>query len=256
MKVHLPRRCFSGFSPQPKFFLVLSNSTFQFFMASVMKFKTLSDILYISWESIIQNFSLKFEWQQISSGLQGSSQYSSKFFNSDIVWVVYIFPLILSLFFLLLFEFFTPPLADSKSPQVSRTLLSILADLSNAVVSMVSTHPLASKSPSPSTNPLVTVPRVPITIGITVAFMFPSFFNSLTMSRYFSFFSFSFNFTLWSAWATKSTIRQILFSFLFFIISRCGRLAEIRWSICISKFQRGLCILFFRTDSGECTYYL
>ena len=36
-------------------------------------------------------------------------------------------------------------LSDSKSPQVSRTLLSILGDLNNAVVWMVSTRPLMLK---------------------------------------------------------------------------------------------------------------
>ena len=66
-------------------------------------------------------------------------------------------------------------LSDSKSPQVSMTLLDILADLSNAVVWIVSTRPLVSKSFNPSTNPLVTVPSAPITIGITVTFMFHSF---------------------------------------------------------------------------------
>ena len=40
-------------------------------------------------------------------------------------------------------------LSDSKSPQVSRTLLSILADLNNAVVRMVSTRVFISKSSSP-----------------------------------------------------------------------------------------------------------
>ena len=35
---------------------------------------------------------------------------------------------------------------DCKSPQVSRTLLSILAFLNNAVVEMVSTRPSTSKS--------------------------------------------------------------------------------------------------------------
>ena len=39
-------------------------------------------------------------------------------------------------------------LSDSKSPQVSRTLLSILADLNNAVVWMISAHPLFFKFPS------------------------------------------------------------------------------------------------------------
>ena len=42
-------------------------------------------------------------------------------------------------------------LSDSKSPQVSRTLLSILANLNNAVVWMVSAHPLIPNSSSPLT---------------------------------------------------------------------------------------------------------
>ena len=59
-------------------------------------------------------------------------------------------------------------LSDSKSPQVSRTLLSILAVLNNAVVWMVSTRPPISKSSSPFSNPLVTVANAPITIGIII----------------------------------------------------------------------------------------
>ena len=39
-------------------------------------------------------------------------------------------------------------LSDNKSPQVSRTLLSILADLNNTVVWIVSDRPLIPKSPS------------------------------------------------------------------------------------------------------------
>ena len=73
-------------------------------------------------------------------------------------------------------------LSDSKSPQVSRTLLSILSVFNNAVVWMVSTRPPTSKSSRPFNNPLVTVPKAPITIGITVSFMFHSFFNSLARS--------------------------------------------------------------------------
>ena len=57
-------------------------------------------------------------------------------------------------------EFFTPSLADRLSEefewqQVSRALLGILADLSNAIVWMVSTRPLISKSSSPFISPLV-----------------------------------------------------------------------------------------------------
>ena len=52
-------------------------------------------------------------------------------------------------------------LSDSKSPQVSRTLLTILAVLNNAVVWMVSTRPTASKSSSPfSTTNLKQAGRV------------------------------------------------------------------------------------------------
>ena len=71
-------------------------------------------------------------------------------------------------------------LSDIKSPQVSRTLLSILAVLNSAVVWTVSTRPPTSKSSSPFSNPLVTVPNTPITIGIIVTCMFHSFFQFLS----------------------------------------------------------------------------
>ena len=117
-------------------------------------------------------------------------------------------------------------LNDSKSPQVSRTRLSILAVLSNAVVWIVSTRPPTSKSSRLFNNPLVTVPNAPITIGTIVTFLFHSFFfNSLARSRYLSFFSLSFRFILWSAGTAKSTILQILF--LLLIIMRSGLLAGI-----------------------------
>ena len=103
-------------------------------------------------------------------------------------------------------------LGNSKSPQVSRTLLSILAVLNNAVVWMVSTRLPTSKSPSPFNNPLVNVLKAPITIGTIVTFMSYSFFNSLARSRYLFFFSYSFNFILWSAGTAKSTILPVLFS--------------------------------------------
>ena len=75
----------------------------------------------------------------------------------------YIIIIIIIIIMLLLFtplEFFTFVLADgfhwsfseSKSPQVSRTLLSILAVLNNVVVWMVSNRPPTSKSSSPFSN--------------------------------------------------------------------------------------------------------
>ena len=89
--------------------------------------------------------------------------------------------LLLLLFFP--WEFFTSVLADgfslefedSKSPEVSRTLLSILAVHNNVVLWMVSTCPPTSKSSSPFNNSLVTVPKEKITIGLIVTFMFHNF---------------------------------------------------------------------------------
>ena len=66
-------------------------------------------------------------------------------------------------------------LCENLSPQVSRTLLSILTDFNNAVVWMVSTRPVISRTSSPCINFFVSVPRAPITIGITVTFIFHSF---------------------------------------------------------------------------------
>ena len=63
-------------------------------------------------------------------------------------------------------------LRDSKSSQVSRTLLSILAVPYNAVILMVFTRPPTSKSSSSFNKPLVTVPKARITIGVIVTFMF------------------------------------------------------------------------------------
>ena len=105
-------------------------------------------------------------------------------------------------------------LGDSKSPQVSRTILRILPDLNTSVVWVVSTRALISKSSSPCTKLLMTVPGAPITIGITVTFIFHSFFSSLARSWYLSFFSHYFSFILWSAGTAKSTVRQLLFFFV------------------------------------------
>ena len=118
-------------------------------------------------------------------------------------------------------------LSDSKSPQVSRTLLSILAVLNNAVVWMVSTRPPTYKTFRPFSNTFVAVPNAPITIDVIVTFMFHSFFNFLARSRYLSLFSHSFSFILWSAGTAKSTILQIFFLFLGLIIIRSGLRAEI-----------------------------
>ena len=138
-------------------------------------------------------------------------------------------------------------LSDSKSPLVSRTLLSIRAVLNNAVVWMVSTCPPTSKSSSPFSNPLVTVPNAPITIGIIVTCMFHIFFNSLARSRYLSLFSHSFSFILWSAGTAKSTILQVL-SFLLIII-KSRLLAGIIIIIISCKFLHQRLLLVFSRES-------
>ena len=113
-------------------------------------------------------------------------------------------------------------LSDSKSPQVSRTLLSILAYLSNAVLWMLSA-PFISNSSSPFINLLVTIPRAPIIIGITVTFIIHIFFRYLVRLKYLFFFSLYYNFTLYSAVSAKSTIMQVLFLVDYFKVWSSGR---------------------------------
>ena len=123
---------------------------------------------------------------------------------------------------------------ESKSPQVSRTRLRILAFLSNAVIRIVSTRPPSSKFSRLFNNPLVIVPKVPITID---TFMFHSFFNSLARSRYLSFFSHSFRFILWSAETAISIILQFLLLLLFLAsFSHLCLLMEFHWGLSDSKY--------------------
>ena len=118
---------------------------------------------------------------------------------------------------LLLLKFFTPALADWFLTGVTASLIkspglpSVFCDLNNAIVWISSTRPLTSKSSRPSINPSMTVTKAPIIIGITVTFLFYSYFSFLARSRNSSFFLFSFNITLWSTETAKSTSRQILF---------------------------------------------
>ena len=86
--------------------------------------------------------------------------------------------------------------------------------------------------------------------------MLHSFFNSLARTRYLSFFSHSFSFILWSAGTAKSTMLQVVFFFLLLIIIKCGLLVEIRWSVCMPKSHRSLCVSFSRTGAGLCIYHL
>ena len=124
-------------------------------------------------------------------------------------------------------------LSNSKSPQISRNLFCIPVDLNSAVVLTVSTRPIISQSPSPCTNTLLTVWSETITIALTVSFIqYNFFFWFLAWSWYLYLFLLSFSFSMFSVKTRKSNIWQVNF---FFTISRFDRLAEIRWSVCISK---------------------
>ena len=113
-------------------------------------------------------------------------------------------------------------LSDNKTPQVSRTLLSILAVLNNVVVWMVSTRPPTSKSSSPFNSPLVTVSNALIKIGIIVTLIFHSLF-------FFLFEVLILLFTFFQLYSLGQPVQQSLqfCKFSFFITIRSGLLAEI-----------------------------
>ena len=68
-----------------------------------------------------------------------------------------------------------------RDQQVSRTLLSILADFNNAVAGMVSAHSPISNSSSPLTKPLWMILSAPLTIGISIIIVYSlEFFTSAT----------------------------------------------------------------------------
>ena len=99
---------------------------------------------------------------------------------------------------------------SSKSPQVSRTLLSILANLNNVVVIMVSILLLISNSSSLSSKTLWTVSSVPVTIRNVVILYVPQFLFLVL-------------------WVVKA---YIYLFFLFFLL--CGRP---EWQNPIDKFS-------------------
>ena len=131
-------------------------------------------------------------------------------------------------------------LSDSKSPQVSRILLSILAILNNALVWMVSTRPPTSKSSSPLNNP----------IGI-IFHCFFQFFGEVEVPIFLFTFCPFYSVVSWNC-----KIDNFSDSLLFLlIIIRSGLLAEIRWSERMSKYHKRSCV-FFKTDDGLCIYHL
>ena len=139
---------------------------------------------------------------------------------NNIYLSIYLMMIIIILFW---WDFFKPVLAegfylslsDSKSPHVSRTLLTILADLNNVVTLMVSTSPLISTSSCPFLTPLGIIPCAAFTTGITVTFIYIYIYiyiySSLSRFRYLSHFSLCFDFTQWSVGTANSSSGQFFF---------------------------------------------
>ena len=125
--------------------------------------------------------------------------------------------------------------------------------LINAVVWIVSSASCILKTSSPFTNPLEIIASAPITLSITITFMFLSFFSSLARCRDLPHFSLSL-IVLYNLSARTCTLFGRC-SFLL-TITVSGRLFKITWSVSISNI-RELCathspfrILFF------CIYHL
>ena len=119
---------------------------------------------------------------------------------------------------------------------------------------MLPTRPLIFKFSSSFTNLLVSVQRAQFTISGTVTFMYHSF--SIILRGCGTYPSFRFlSISLFGQPGEQSSQFCKLSSF-WLIIIRSGRLAEIRWSVCMSKSQRRLCVSFSWTDSGLCRNHL
>ena len=104
-------------------------------------------------------------------------------------------------------------LFESKSPQASRTLLSIRTGLNNAVVWMVTIRPPISNFPASFPSFGRSFQVLQITIGITATLMFDSFLSSLFV------FSLSLIFSQWSARMAKISffINYTHFALVFYI---------------------------------------
>ena len=157
-------------------------------------------------------------------------------------WIHYIvlfyFHVLKCWFILLLWEFshqhmvFYWSLRDNKFPQVAKTLLGILTDLNSAVVWMVSTLALISKYSSPFIIPFGECTEHNDYNWYDRHFHVPQFFQLsskvLVLISLFAFFHF------YSVICRDSKIHNSAGSlFGGWTITRCGRLIEIKRSVCI-----------------------
>ena len=122
---------------------------------------------------------------------------------------------------------FHQSLSDSKSPQVSRTHLSILADLRNSVIWTVSNRFVISKSSSPCTNPLVDCTKSTNYSWYNGLFHVPQFFQFSSKVKVLIFLLAFFQ--LCSVVSRNIKVHHPANSLsCLFIVLRSGRLAEIR----------------------------
>ena len=135
-------------------------------------------------------------------------------------------------------------LNDSKYPQVSRTLLSILTVLNNVVVWMVPVVRQLPSLPVPLVILLLLYQKHQSQFGIIITFMFHSFFNSLARSRVLSFFS--------SITSIKNSSLWNYLSHHYCIVSFI-RDQETANTICISlhSLMSFMCLDFFPEVTGQ-----
>ena len=127
---------------------------------------------------------------------------------------------------------FNLSLTFSKSLRLSRTLLSILDNLNISLVWMVLILPLISSSSSLRSKLLGPFQLQLVSPSTSCSI----FFYSRARSKYF-----------FAQVRQNVKIYKFVFFYSFFyflIISRSGRLAEIKWSVCIWKSQKILCLSF------------
>ena len=140
-------------------------------------------------------------------------------------------------YYLTLWEFFTPALTDSFSlksewqQSLSRTIISIMDDFRSTVVFMFSILPLISGWSN--FQVLVDCSKSPSYDKYHSCFCVPQFPQQ---SDKVQIFVLLFTFILWFADTKKSTVWQ-------------GLLAWFRWSGCITKSQKILYISFLKIDS-------
>ena len=96
------------------------------------------------------------------------------------------------------------------------------------------------------------LPKAPIMIGIIVTVMFINFFQFLgkvkVLILLFTFFQF------YSVVSRDNFAILLLLLLLLLNIIRSDLLADIRWSVCMSKSHRSFCVSFSWTDAGLCIY--